>query len=224
MIISGLLWGCGLIAITPDNADGEYHMFTMLWIVGLTAGSMGAYSVLPSAFLAFSIPTIFPYVIYLLLTGYRSDFYGALALVMFFAFLWFCARRLHGAILQSLRLEFENDGLIRDLSNEKAEIQRLNENLESRIEARTEELVNTNQRLREEIDERHSVESQLRESETRYRTLYHQTPSMFFTLNENGTILRVNEFGAAQARIHRRRTRRPPLSRTCAALGRSRSG
>ena len=39
---------------------------------------------------------------------------------------------------------------------------------------------------------------QLRQSELRYRELYHDNPTMFFTLDLAGTILSVNNYGAAQ--------------------------
>ena len=46
--------------------------------------------------------------------------------------------------------------------------------------------------------ERHRVETALREREERFRTLYDNNPSMYFTLSPDGTILSVNSFGAAQ--------------------------
>ena len=41
-------------------------------------------------------------------------------------------------------------------------------------------------------------EGALRESEERYRTLYRDTPAMFFTLDPDGTVISVNGFGARQ--------------------------
>jgi two-component system, cell cycle sensor histidine kinase and response regulator CckA len=46
--------------------------------------------------------------------------------------------------------------------------------------------------------ERHRSETQLRESEERYRALYENNPLMVFTVDGEGTILLVNEFGAQQ--------------------------
>ncbi len=40
------------------------------------------------------------------------------------------------------------------------------------------------------------AEVALRDSETRYRTLYDETPTMYFTVDVVGTVLSVNEFGA----------------------------
>jgi diguanylate cyclase (GGDEF)-like protein/PAS domain S-box-containing protein len=45
--------------------------------------------------------------------------------------------------------------------------------------------------------ERKRAEAALRASEERYRALYHDTPSMYFTIDPAGTVLSVNQFGAS---------------------------
>jgi len=68
--------------------------------------------------------------------------------------------------------------------------------LESRIAERTDELVQVNRALKVEATERQQAEKQVRLSEDRYRLLYNDTPSMFFTLDSYGKILSANQFGA----------------------------
>jgi PAS domain S-box-containing protein len=46
--------------------------------------------------------------------------------------------------------------------------------------------------------ERTRAQGALLESEERYRTLYEDNPSMYFTVDQDGTIISVNQFGAQQ--------------------------
>jgi PAS domain S-box-containing protein len=78
------------------------------------------------------------------------------------------------------------------------EVRQLNTELEKRVEERTAELWTTNAQLREEIEERKQAEEALRVSEERYRALYDDNPSMYFTVDGQGTVLSVNPFGAEQ--------------------------
>jgi diguanylate cyclase (GGDEF)-like protein/PAS domain S-box-containing protein len=45
--------------------------------------------------------------------------------------------------------------------------------------------------------ERKHAEQALRASEERYRALYHDTPSMYFTVDPDGVVISVNQFGAS---------------------------
>ena len=49
-----------------------------------------------------------------------------------------------------------------------------------------------------DISERKRAEDALQESEERYRTLYEDNPSMYFTVDTAGTVLSVNRFGAEE--------------------------
>ena len=45
---------------------------------------------------------------------------------------------------------------------------------------------------------KHAAQEALQESEDRYRILYEDNPSMYFTVAQDGKILSVNQFGAKQ--------------------------
>ncbi len=53
-----------------------------------------------------------------------------------------------------------------------------------------------------DITERKKVEETLRENEERFRSLYDDNPSMYFTVASDGTILSVNRFGSQQLGYH----------------------
>lgn len=50
----------------------------------------------------------------------------------------------------------------------------------------------------EDITDYRRAEAALKESEQRYHSLYHNNPSMYFTLSPGGLVLSVNRFGAEQ--------------------------
>ena len=58
--------------------------------------------------------------------------------------------------------------------------------------------VNRALREAEERAERRQAEESLRVSEERYRALYEDNPSTYFTVDTKGTVLSVNQFGAVQ--------------------------
>lgn len=50
----------------------------------------------------------------------------------------------------------------------------------------------------EDVTERRRTEEDLRRSEERYRVLYEDNPSMYFTVDEQGAVMSVNRYGAAE--------------------------
>jgi PAS domain S-box-containing protein len=60
------------------------------------------------------------------------------------------------------------------------------------------ELAKINLKYEHEIAERARAETALRHSEERYRALYENNPSMYFTVDAAGKVLSVNRFGAEQ--------------------------
>jgi len=70
--------------------------------------------------------------------------------------------------------------------------------LRSRMRNCSEQLARVIGHLEHNLLQRKSIESALHESEHRYRSLYDNNPSMYFTLSSDGLILSVNNYGAEQ--------------------------
>ncbi len=67
--------------------------------------------------------------------------------------------------------------------------------LEVRVEARTAELAEANEKLRAEIDERWATENALQESEKKYRELVQTLPQIVYELDARGNVTFINPAG-----------------------------
>ncbi|KWT83676.1 PAS domain S-box protein [Candidatus Magnetominusculus xianensis] len=71
-------------------------------------------------------------------------------------------------------------------------VQKYQNDLEALVKERTDDLVKTNEELREEITERMKVEAALTESEIKYRQLFELTHAGILVIDKDGTITLVN--------------------------------
>lgn len=112
--ISGCVWGsAGILFFDPENAYG----FALLVIVlgGLVAGSLGFHSYYFPNFLLFALPAFLPMTLEMLLLP--KDFYTLIGVMMslFLLLNLFYAKRYAEMIENSIRLQFANDALLKQL-------------------------------------------------------------------------------------------------------------
>ena len=86
-----------------------------------------------------------------------------------------------------LRESEELSCLVADLRRSRLELQKARDDLEKRVQDRTAALTDANQRLEQEMIERHKIEMDLRKSESGYRLLAENVNDIIWTMN-----LRVN--------------------------------
>jgi two-component system, sensor histidine kinase and response regulator len=78
------------------------------------------------------------------------------------------------------------------------ERKRLLTDLEARAADSAAELASAHQSLLRDRTDLKRMEETVRDSEERFRALYDETPFMHFTVNQQGTVLSINSFGATQ--------------------------
>ena len=113
-LISGTVWGLGgVLFFDPANAPG----FALLVIVlgGVVAGSLGPHSYYFPAYALFSIPTMLPLLGSVFLQG--GDFYPlvGVAMALFLLLNLYYSRQYETMSVQSIRLQFSNEKLLREL-------------------------------------------------------------------------------------------------------------
>ena len=80
----------------------------------------------------------------------------------------------------------------------KIQVEAQRDRLEEQVHRRTAEARQINKELQGQVEQLHLSQQALRASERRYRTLYEDNPTMYFTVDRDMTVLSVNRFGAEQ--------------------------
>jgi signal transduction histidine kinase/CheY-like chemotaxis protein len=158
--LSGAGWGAAGVLLYP-----EVHLTNQLFLAFVLGGMMlGAGSILaarPEAFFAFIIPTGLPIAVRLLLQA--DDLHRAMGLLalIFIAATLITTWHIFVTVRSSLHLQFENQALVADLQDANQQAERLNQELELRVQERTTQLHQANEKLRAEIDQRRQMEEEL---------------------------------------------------------------
>ncbi len=167
LALSGMAWGSSAIFLFPIESLA-HQIFLVFVIGGMVAGAAAAFSSVMKAFLAYSVPALGPIVVRLVLLG--DEFHlamGGMAL-LFGVMMFIIARRIKTVRDTSVKLRFENTGLVSYLTalerTEKA-LREAHDELELRVEERTGELRNAYESLKVETKEREQAESQLRQAQ-----------------------------------------------------------
>lgn len=117
-LLSGSVWGsAGILFFDPAAISNL--AFVILTFVCMLAGSLASLSARPIAYAAFALPVMLPLsVIMLLQDEHFFNWMGFGAIVYLAATFAFCLN-IYKVITQSLRLQYENLDLIRDLQEQK---------------------------------------------------------------------------------------------------------
>jgi PAS domain S-box-containing protein len=143
---AGLGWGASGIVFFPETSM-PWQMVLALIVAGVATASVPVLASDMAAFLAFSIPTVAPITARFLMEGHAIGIGMAVLGTIFGGGLVFGAWRMHGAVVRALVLAFENRDLVTELSIEvaerarvEAEVRAARDDLERRVQERTEQL------------------------------------------------------------------------------------
>ncbi|KPK28897.1 MAG: hypothetical protein AMK69_08140 [Nitrospira bacterium SG8_3] len=169
----GMVWGSSGIFLFPSGSVA-HQAFLALMLGGMVVGAAAVFSIVMKAYFAFALPALIPIIVRFFLLG--DDIHRAMGGMGLLAgiIISYIAKRMNVVNVSSIKLQFENIGLIEHLATEKDRIEKTNEDLKS------------------QIGERERVEEALRVSERRYRNLFDSISDFIYTHDLEGRFLTVN--------------------------------
>ena len=157
--LSGVGWGATGILLYSDVLTNQVLLIFVLG--GMMLGAVSVLAPRPEAYLAFLIPAgLIPAARFLYAGDETHTAMGLLAGVFTIATA-VTTGQIHRTIDSSLHLQFENQDLVNELQTAKNQTEALNQQLEQRVQDRTIELHQSNERLRAEIRQREATEDEL---------------------------------------------------------------
>src|SRR5215510_14880622 len=114
----GLLWGfAGFFFFTAHSY--VHQVFLAFVLMGMVSGGISTLSAFPGAYLLFAVPALLPYGVQLLRAGGELHLAMAVMMVVYLTVMTTIGHRLYATGRESLRLRFENLGLLKDLTSAK---------------------------------------------------------------------------------------------------------
>ena len=137
--LSGLGWGAAGVLLYPQ-AQLANQVILAFVLGGMMLGAGSILAARPEAFLAFIIPAGMPVSVRFLLQGDPAHLAMGLLGAVFTVATLLTTWRIYLTLRSSLNLQFENEDLVGDLESAKNDADRLNQELEVRVQLRTTEL------------------------------------------------------------------------------------
>jgi two-component sensor histidine kinase len=148
-IVGGVLWGATPLLLFPANSISHQALLTFV-LGGMSVGITISHGAVRAAYLPFILAVYAPLIGRYVYGGDETHITMGTLLFVFMVYLIGAAGRMQAAVTESLRLRFQNQGLIDVLNREKIETEKLNENLRSEVRERRE----AEERLRALLDEK----------------------------------------------------------------------
>ncbi len=132
---AGMSWGLFATALLPEgHAAKEFAM--VFFVAGMAAGGMGSLTPLRIAYPLFLVPFVLPFAIHMFSKGDSSHAFIGLSAVLFLGTMLMLSQRSTKSIVTSLKLGFQNEGLIKQLEAANHDASSVNEALRHEVSER----------------------------------------------------------------------------------------
>ncbi len=183
--LSGVVWGVMPLLFYSDDSP-QTNLFIAFVIGGLVSGASSSMAPLKKTLRAFTILTCLPIALLFIFRGDRLHLImGTMMLIFGGAYLLISVNTAR-MMIESFILRKENLHEIEERRKAEAELRMIQQGLEETVTLRTMELRTANEELSKEIDERLQVESKLRVSEERYRSLVESSSDWIWEMDRDG--------------------------------------
>ena len=146
---AGALWGLAAFLFFDGASPPGAQLLITFAVGGMCAGAAGTLACYMPAFRSYVYPSLGLLILRTLGMGNAERLPMAAMLVVYGMAMATDARTAHAAITQAFRLRFENEALLKRLSEAQATLQESNRSLEERVNERTAELERQGEVLRE---------------------------------------------------------------------------
>ncbi len=210
--LAGFMWGLGGVVLFPEQSVAHQSLLA-IFIAGIAAAATVTFSPVSACFL----PTIFLELLPPAARFFAEDTETGIiigsVIVMYAIVLVITGKNIYATIWESLKLRFEKEDLVVQLSRHKIRIEKLNEalkqeiaererlfqqleqarnNLEARVQERTADLHAMNEQLRKEMEERIQAERLSLESQMRFQAVFESARDLMFVKNAALEFTHVN--------------------------------
>ena len=192
MALSGAAWGCATFLLGP-TVNGVDQAIVILFISGFVAGAAAAFAGDRLSFAAFSVPAVAIPFYNLMAHGDPVAQKIAAVLAFFLVFLLASAERGHRARKGEFSIQIERERLSAALTAEKEKFKDLAAELDARVQTRTGQLTELNEKLQAEVFERGEAERAARSQKARFTAAFENAPvGMIIAYQATGEIVKAN--------------------------------